>query len=366
MAIRARRARRRRGTVAAMLLRPEVVAARTLYRDRRSRRHAAEIEDRPDSRRTALVSPKHLNLASNYVDTISFILNLQHFLNVRPNRKRRTKYLDFADLETIDLGALLMIAAELDTHLGPYSKQGRQTGDLRDADTHLWSPSISYLFQHFGIFDLVGYKPTQTLPRDAVQNIEVVKFRRNVLIQPKVAFDLIDDIGKLSPTRDENQRSRMYEALVEAMSNTTMHAYPKNSYMNYPGRTLKYWWGGALYDKENEQTVFVLFDRGIGLPKTIPSRPWIRTLIDPQSASDAALISVALTQSRSQTGLPQHGKGLPQMADAVDLREGSELRILSGKGIVVYRGKDKITEDELPIDIGGSLIQWVISERGAP
>lgn len=358
-AIRLRRRKRSGRDSGARLAR---AAAKARFYSKYRQCSSPAIEFRPSENREALLCPARLNLTDNYLETISFFVHLQHFLKIRPDSKRIQKYLEFKHLRQVDLGSLLMLAAELDCFIGPYSKTRRVVGESGTADTHLWDLGIAYLFEHFGLLRLLGRRPTASLPEIDSSDLQPVKFRRNVKVETTEAQGLIEDVGRRTGTQDDLKRRHTYEALIEAMTNTKMHAYPPGQFYNFPGKTLSYWWGGAMFDRSNNHTKFVIFDRGIGLPRTIPNQHWMKGFVRIGTETDADLIAAALTQSRSQTGLAHRGKGLPQMAEAVDLRAGSELRILSGRGIVTYRGRDNIEKAELPIDIGGSLIEWTVSE----
>jgi len=48
------------------------------------------------------------------------------------------------------------------------------------------------------------------------------------------------------------------------------------------------------------------------------------------------------------------------MAEAVDHREGSRLRIISGRGLVTYSSRHNIHSVELPLPFSGTLIDWSI------
>ncbi|MEO0399639.1 MAG: hypothetical protein AAF224_09510 [Pseudomonadota bacterium] len=339
-----------------------LAVARDLFQQRIQYCEKGEIEDRPDSRRIALVCPQELNIQANFQGTLGFFANLQHFIHLRPRTKKRTKYVDFCNLKTIDFGSLLVLAAELDMALGQRSKQ-RYRNVLLPADVHLWQSGIAYLFQQFGILELTGYRPREG--DEALQAhpyLTPIRFRRDTLVKGSLANDLVQDVSALSVRRDEEQGGKLYTALTEAMTNTNMHAYPV-SFTNYPGRTNTFWWGGAIYDRSTETAHFVMYDRGVGLPKTIPKRGWARSMVDSGANSDSALVKAALTAPRSSTGEPQHGKGLRQMAEAVDHKEGSFLRIISGKAVVTYRGDNQISSRELPVEFGGTLIEWSICDR---
>ena len=157
---------------------------------------------------------------------------------------------------------------------------------------------------------------------------------------------------------------RLYEGLGEALANTLDHAYP-NTHVSFPGIHAKAWWAGAIYDEVTKTTHFMVYDRGIGLPARIPemSFTWYEDMFNKMKGTvlaDAEIIWAAIRSPRSGTNLAHRGEGLKQMADVVDSHPGSELRIVSGSGEVIYTGSGKKKLRALPAKFLGTLVEWRI------
>jgi len=116
-----------------------------------------KTEDRPSDGRVALICPQELNITNNYSETLGFFANLQNFIHIQRTKRNRRKYIEFCNLKTIDIGSLLVLAAELDMTLGHASKS-KFRRELIPADVHLWQVGIAYLFHQFGILELTGYR----------------------------------------------------------------------------------------------------------------------------------------------------------------------------------------------------------------
>ena len=73
----------------------------------------------------------------------------------------------------------------------------------------------------------------------------------------------------------------------------------------------------------------------------------------------ATMIEAALEVSRTSL-TSGHGQGLRDVVSPVDQLEGGRVRILSGKGQVLYEKGGKLGKVERTQHLGGTLIEWTI------
>ncbi len=316
--------------------------------------------------RFILPAPRRLCLNDNRLETLGYLRRIPYFRYIDPRGRSYQKYYDFDGLREISLSALLVLAAELDCAIGPSSgtrKSGRKIG----ADTHRWSPQVHSLFDKFGLLDLLRYEGSDLPELDSLPTLSTTRFCRSNVSDGSVANRMITNVCELaSQSIPADVRHGIYIALAEAMDNASFHAYP-NSHFEYPPKLVKKWWGVAAYDSSSDETIFMVYDRGVGIHETIPLQGWFQSFKDSIGADvdEAKLIEVALKRGgKSSTGLLHRGKGLPQMYDAIKEHPGSYLRIHSGRVLVHCDDKGDIRSEKFAAPIKGTLIEWVLSDRG--
>ena len=152
-----------------------------------------------------------------------------------------------------------------------------------------------------------------------------------------------------------------YAAISEALLNVHYHAY---KYASDDDKINKPWW---LYTKVSFGKLHLaLYDRGAGIPETLPRRPFfdrLKQLVELNIHSDASLISGAMEASRTSTGMEKHGKGSVNIKALVDSDASCHLLIYSNRGLYQHKlGEQDILAD-VPRSVMGTLLQWVIPIR---
>jgi hypothetical protein len=149
----------------------------------------------------------------------------------------------------------------------------------------------------------------------------------------------------------------LYKGITEAMTNVLNHAYsaPRNGFASQMHQ--KDWW---MFSQERDNVLTVaLCDLGAGIPTTLPrTKPvlWKR-ITSVGRRTDARTIEYALRDSISRTRLGHRGKGLGQIASALDDHDGSEVKVFSNSGIVAIVGGHRSRRDYRD-SIRGTLIVW--------
>jgi hypothetical protein len=155
----------------------------------------------------------------------------------------------------------------------------------------------------------------------------------------------------------------LYVGLTEAMTNVAQHAYVEG--LEDIPRDFKRWWMTGSYDERQHSMRVIILDLGVGIPATLPrSSAWevIRGLLPLGSFDDhARMIAAAVEAGRTSTRRPERGHGLDEVRQFVENSASGRLRILSGRGEVIYeRGKEVPQIISLPAPFGGTLIEWEV------
>ncbi|PHS24250.1 MAG: hypothetical protein COA84_09685 [Robiginitomaculum sp.] len=310
--------------------------------------------------RKAFDLPENLDFEGNYDTSLKCLLGIRALGDMQ-RRNKFNYYLEFSLLKNISPAALLVLTAELDCRVG-YANTARRKGQRLPADSQKWNPHITALFQDFGIFELLCAQPEVRMTYG--DKLKAVKFRRGTTQDGDAALRLIHEIVEVTGN-EPNSQERLWEGIGEAVANVLDHAYP-HPYVSYPAKRIAAWWAGAIYDNLSHTTHFMVYDRGIGLPASLPKKEGFQALLARLAISnptEAHLVWAAIKNPQSSTLLGYRGEGLRQMAEVVDNHKGSSLQILSGNASMTYLGGENKILKNLPVEFCGTLIEWRIKHE---
>jgi len=156
-------------------------------------------------------------------------------------------------------------------------------------------------------------------------------------------------------------RRRLYAAVTEAMTNVVHHAYPHNSRNLTPN-----WWLSASHNVGKGEIRILLYDQGIGIPKTLPRnfREQINRLFQLVRPTDADMIYAAHELTKTSSHQKHRGHGLQRDVrryfDLVDCV--SAYRVTSLRGQYIWeRGSDGLKRKSwhnYSRALPGTLIEW--------
>lgn len=326
-------------------------AKRNERRRLRHRPHPSLIQN--SSKTQSLAIPETLSFAKNYVKTASFFSNLR-----KAARKRILLKIDFTTLHEIGPAAALVLAAELDCW-----RIGRRHR-IRVLDIDKWNQDIRYILDEMGLFDLVKVvNPPSSIKSDR-PSIHFIRFKSSDVADGNLARDLREDLEEVTGQIPGWQH--LYRGLAEAMTNVRQHAYTSKYQKPSTHNEIQKWWMFGAYDKEQKILTCSFFDRGVGIPATLPrthTRERIRGVLNKLGLSedDASLIAAATEIGRTRTGSEHQGRGLVDVMEFVKQSRGGRLRILSRRGKYLYDEQGKGNTSPLPLSIEGTLIEWEIT-----
>jgi hypothetical protein len=294
-------------------------------------------------------APKTFCLTRNYDEVVLLISKIFGVF-----RQDKT-FVDFKPIETVSPDAALLLAAVFDMW------QRLKNATLRTRDIHLWSPEVAHVFSSLGLFDLLKTPGHAKSPERETGNVQILKLCSGQGADGSLAHELTQALKLIVGDIEEHP---LYVGLTEAMTNTGQHAYPDGTYADFPHQ-LKRWWMTGSYDKTLKSLRILILDLGVGIPATITlgklKEQVVSYLTRFSAPDDADRITAAVEVGRTSTGTLGRGNGLADIRKFTEQSQKGKLRILSGKGEVVYTTGNvhpKKTTHAAPIP--GTLIEWEI------
>ncbi|HAS6354451.1 TPA: hypothetical protein ACGVB5_002513 [Vibrio vulnificus] len=164
------------------------------------------------------------------------------------------------------------------------------------------------------------------------------------------------------------QSSLLYRSGIEAVANAVEHAYSEQI-MSDADISLKTWWMFvAILDGK---LVLLVCDLGHGIPNTLEKTQApavleaIWKLLGTKATYDCQLIQASTLVKQTRTRLNNRGKGGKDLTSLVDKYPGSQLVIISNKGLYRYKDTSNIrkmfgTGYDHKSAINGTIIEWSI------
>lgn len=331
------------------------------------RRHAASRSPRGlpragnGGRQRAVVIrvPKHL--MAERIDSRRLMLDTLESLNRHLQRGAAKIKLDWSGVQRIYPGGMLMMIAHLEllAELWP--------GRIRFACPK--GSLAAQLIRHFDLGAKFGVAADGNTPRH--QSVLPWRFATGA----DVDGALIDrHITGFANRLASDVPDGLYRALSEATTNVQHHAYPESSGVPV---IMKRWW---LFSRVEEASsgkdgviYLAFYDVGVGIPTSMRnclqglrehSLEVVRMVlsefgIDEDLGQDAKLLRLAVEHTRTSTGLPFRGKGLPEMREFVVETSGGRMTIISGRAQYSVRSESPVAAS-VKCDRGilGTLILW--------
>ena len=302
--------------------------------------------NRPQS--VLIECPHDFSLKSNFEGVIDVL----HKIRTQSQRERNEQtYIDFRGIRRLSPTAALILAAEIDRWNKLPLKFKRK---LTSVDVAKWDPKIQRLLADMGFFDLLQITKPPVIATNG--NIRFMKFRSG----HKADGEAIDLLRKedLAPIIGEVPRKHyLYAAVTEAMTNVVHHAY-KNTKSN--------WWLSASYDSTQHEVTIMIYDQGVGIPKTLP-RKFLEYVQHISKNDHAEMIEMAHDLSRSKSKTAHRGHGLQRdvrgYLEKLDCH--GHYRVVSLKGEYFFEklinGKTQSKKISHNRSLNGTLIEWKLN-----
>ena len=279
--------------------------------------------------REQIVLPKIFSLHDNYEQATDVLVRLrEHTL-----KRNGTVMLHFTDVEQVDAAAALALVAEI-FRIRNLRSLNAVTG------TYPRKRIIYELLRDMGFYRLLDITERKDVPKatpDPGRPIFLPFFTGNKVMAEAVDR-FVDIIEKNLISMNEVARGRLVAAIIEAMNNTLDHAHP----IRVQNETMTHrWWMGSWVNIINKEVTVLLFDQGVGIPKTLDPTAYERIRAALMGAitlrsftatpSDGEMILAATEFHRTGTGQSGRGKGFRNMKQFVDVCADGELRVLSNR-----------------------------------
>lgn len=221
-------------------------------------------------------------------------------------------------------------------------------------------PIVDSVLNRIGFYSAIGLKKREMIEVPHVKCWEVSK---GSIVAGEIIGKLLESVTQITG-RDYKS---LYRPLLEATANSVEHAYHPEVY-SLPQPATKWWCFAAIM---NNKLITLVCDLGVGIPKTLPKTQGkgfferIAKLIGHPFTEDCHFIRGALEVKRTNTELDHRGKGGTDLQSIIEQTEGSQLRILSNRGLlkIVNNGYKKVRSSGLDNakSISGTIVEWSVA-----
>ncbi|OYR18970.1 hypothetical protein [Brucella thiophenivorans] len=327
--------------------------ARAIKRWRRALNRKNKTHSRIPRQEVLISAPSILSFKDNFAETVQF-LDAFRDGTLASDPKTTNVFIDLKSIKSLSVPVAIVLAAEF--HRWSLVKKTR----LRVRDSQQWDPTVRSLLSDLGVFELLGLKPV------------TLEFAPHNFTLTPLTSGVKTDGYKINQIQEQfrgvlegfTANPEMFAGLMEAAENAINHAYPDNFTPRHPFADHR-WWAASSLDLNTTSLRFFVFDQGAGIPFTLPQaslyenvRAKIASWTSDLIPNDSHMLRAALEVGRTRTGLSHRGLGLKRMSDVVTGAPNGYLRILSGKGEIVYHADDTIETRDHDYHIGGTLIEW--------
>ncbi|WP_192644451.1 hypothetical protein [Bosea sp. OAE506] len=267
---------------------------------------------------------------------------------------------DFATIKEISPAVALIIASE-------YHRFSRGRSWVpRAVNIESWDPDVRAVLDAVGFLSLAGTEPTSSEILN-IDHLSILKMRAGNQASGEKVSELLEELGVAAMLND----APLYEAIIEALTNTRHHAYPETHDFEPPH--VPGWWMTGYVNRETREFSVIVYDQGVSIPATLPlwkrfgelSAFWRKAFrTDPDfedMASDGTAIRAAMTVGKSRTNLATRGKGLHAIEDAVNRCDNGELAIYSRCGEYRKTSGRPSRHFNRNEAVGGTLVVWRMS-----
>jgi hypothetical protein len=262
--------------------------------------------------------------------------------------------IDFSGTEKMYADGTLLFAAELDEILRHFRRRrSRRPVDCNYPRNNV----VEQVLQHLGLLQDLGLDPRVEISADDVRNWQMYsgESATGALAEPLVA-----QYGRLFHGKDPK---KLYDGLVEAMTNCMQHAYLRERRATTGGPQKPRWW---MFAEQRDGKLSVAFcDLGIGINRSLmhsavwPREQVIAALSVLGRRTDDKYIKAAMELGRSRMKQKHRGGGLRDLREVIESAGAGHLLIFSNRGLYLYRDGTEILRSYAD-SILGTLISWQI------
>ena len=211
--------------------------------------------------RVPIQLPRQISLNQNFEETAVLLNEIRHLVL----HERQPVFLIFDEVEYVEPAAALVLTAEIyrcrnlcRTRIG-HSVHGSYPKE----------PELFFQLREMGFYQLIEVQDfSRTLPTEAVGDwTRFLPFRSFQRVESEKVRDFHKAVFSDFPSFSGATKRGLQGAIIEAMQNAVDHAYTLEP--DFQTMSHRWWLGGAV-DTKREELTFILFDQGVGIPRTLP------------------------------------------------------------------------------------------------
>ncbi|MBW1616640.1 MAG: hypothetical protein JRJ49_08940 [Deltaproteobacteria bacterium] len=292
------------------------------------RKRKKKLKNYTRKQKVKLKCPAKFSIFENSEETLKFFIKVRKYIN------KKSLFIDMSNVDYLTLETILYSNALLFHNDYNIMQNKKNFKPIKKGLPR--NEKIKELILNSGLFK-------RTEP-----NKDIFQIKRGEQSDPEVAGNIIDFTLEKMDGKQSSTSKRVYEALVEMMSNTVEHAFKGE-------KKSSKWHLMACHDKDTNCVKFSFLDTGIGIPASINTK-FKEKMTKLLRKNDAKLMYSALQgEFRTQTKKRYRGKGLPSIYKNAKEGSISNLKIISNYGYINCENEEL---KNFKIKFSGTLYNW--------
>lgn len=284
----------------------------------------------------------NVDMFENHKETIALFNDI--FLRMRINNISTSFFFNIERVTNISVESIMYIIAIITNIRYGWSCQNCFRGNF---------PKDIQACERLKTSGFLNFVKTNTC--EIKPNCNLIQITSGNTTDEEVARNICDFVNEKCKTDLSFTRSiKLYEAIIELMSNTRQHAYTGRASV-----MINKWY--IFVEDEGESIRVVVLDTGLGIPKTVcrkRKKDWLKV----KNKDSKIILSTLKGEGRSETCQPNRNKGLPFIMKCCLENKFHNFKIMSGKGVCQFKnGAFSIYDLKEPIH--GTILMWSIHKN---
>jgi len=287
---------------------------------------------------TVLKAPKEFSIYSNPEETLSFFYNIETRIAFGD-----PVYFDMVNIEVLSIDTIIYFLATLKK-----IKSSKVIYGIKGSSPS--NETCRELLEASGFYKYVNSGKTE---KDLAHTSDIIQIENGEIVDNLIAKKVCDfTISKLNLRRTDI--SKLYDIIIELMSNTRQHAYSRK-HVDVPD-----WYIFTRFVAEKKAVRFIFLDTGEGIPSTIRRKKIeaVKELMRFGSNHTKYIKSTLEGDFRTRTGQFYRGNGLPRIYSYYNEEYIKDLTIISNFG---YFSKEN--NGDMEKELKGTLFYWELSKE---
>ncbi len=292
-------------------------------------------------------APEIFSFITNPNETIDFINKIENLYY-----KRKKTFINISNVKELDYSAITVLVSIMFS----FKTKNIQFGGNYPKNEELKKQLInSGYFKYFN--KPIGEKIEYTIGKP-----NQIFTRANKKVNSELGMIVMQEASN-TIWGEKRILKGLQRVLLELMQNTNNHA-------DLSGKGKKYWWLSVNHDKHNKKVRFTFVDYGVGIFKSLNSKPrgnkwfgWYEKIKDRLKYGDNKEILQKLLEGElhlTVTGEHFRGKGLPGIKEVQDRNQISNLHIITNN---VFANIEDNRYKKMKSNFSGTFVSWEINNK---